>query len=260
MVDDLEQLGSACQQSRSALEYLPSNPTSRSISWSQITESGILRLSLPPYLAALSNAFGAGQYTEARNSLNLYFQSVTRYGLVKKRHLTHAKDQLLAAMSRAEKEQGLYFNPVPLNAWTPEQPEALECLRELAALACDKLEQGTLESKEQKMLHSAQSLTDYLQLHLYDEDLSLGKLADTFQMSESSISRRIKQITDCNFLDYVNRKRIEYACSLLSETDESVNDISKACGYVNDITFRRLFKKYMGITPGDYRRKEEASH
>ena len=110
------------------------------------------------------------------------------------------------------------------------------------------------------MLHSAQSLTDYLQLHLYDEDLSLGKLADTFQMSESSISRRIKQITDCNFLDYVNRKRIEYACSLLSETDESVNDISKACGYVNDITFRRLFKKYMGITPGDYRRKEEASH
>ncbi len=260
VVDDLEQLGSACQQSRSALEYLPSNPTSRSISWSQITESGILRLSLPPYLAALSNAFGAGQYTEARNSLNLYFQSVTRYGLVKKRHLTHAKDQLLAAMSRAEKEQGLYFNPVPLNAWTPEQPEALECLRELAALACDKLEQGTLESKEQKMLHSAQSLTDYLQLHLYDEDLSLGKLADTFQMSESSISRRIKQITDCNFLDYVNRKRIEYACSLLSETDESVNDISKACGYVNDITFRRLFKKYMGITPGDYRRKEEASH
>ena len=144
----------------------------------------------------------------------------------------------------------------PLNAWTPEQPCALESLRELAALACDKLEQATQESREQQLQNSAQNLIDYLQLHLHDEDLSLSKLSDAFQLSESSISRRIKQITDYNFLDYVNRKRIEYACGLLSETDMSVNDISKAAGYENDITFRRLFKKYMGITPGDYRRQE----
>ena len=97
---------------------------------------------------------------------------------------------------------------------------------------------------------------DYLQLHLHDDDLSLSKLADAFQLSESSVSRKIKQITDSNFLDYVNRKRIEYACSLLSETEMSVNDISKATGYENDITFRRLFKKYMGTTPGEYRRQE----
>ena len=112
-----------------------------------------------------------------------------------------------------------------------------------------------LESREQQSLNTAQNLMDYLQLHLRDEDLSLSKLAETFQLSESSISRRIKQITDYNFLEYVNRKRIEYACSLLSETDLSVNDISKASGYVNDITFRRLFKKYMGVTPGEYRRQ-----
>ncbi len=254
-VEDLERLGDACQQSREALEYLPSDPSERGIFWSQITASGVLKLSPPSCLSALPSAFGAGQYTEARSSLNLYFQAVTRCGPVKKEHLTLARDQLLAAMSRAGKEQGLYFNPVPLSTWTPEQPEALECLRELAALACDGLEQGILKSRGQKLLNSAQSLTDYLQLHLFDEDLSLSKLADAFQLSESSMSRRIKQITDCNFLDYVNRKRIEYACSLLAGTDQSVNDIARACGYVNDITFRRLFKKYMGITPGDYRRK-----
>lgn len=257
-VDDLARLGNACQQSRMALEYLPLDPFCRTISWSQISCSGILEQSLPVGLASLSVSFGTGQYTEARNSLNLYFQTICRCELVKKEYLIYAKSQLLTAMSKAAKEQGLYFNTAPLNAWTPEQPCALESLRELAAQACDKLEQGILESREQQSQNSAQSLMDYLQLHLRDEDLSLGKLAEAFRLSESSISRRIKQITDCNFLDYVNRKRIEYACGLLAGTDMSVNDISRDSGYENDITFRRLFKKYMGVTPGDYRRQNES--
>nr|WP_296480419.1 helix-turn-helix domain-containing protein [uncultured Acetatifactor sp.] len=256
VADSPEQLGSTCQQSRSALEYLPLDSLSRGVFWSQIRQSGILNLTLPACLVSLPVSFGTGQYTEARNSLNQYFQAVCRCGLVKKEHLLYAKEQLLAAMAKAEIGQNLHFNPAPLNAWTPEQPCALESLKELAALACDKLEQATQESREQQLQNSAQNLIDYLQLHLHDEDLSLSKLSNAFQLSESSISRRIKQITDYNFLDYVNRKRIEYACGLLAETDMSVNDISKAAGYENDITFRRLFKKYMGITPGDYRRQE----
>lgn len=254
-VDDLEQLGAACQQSRSALEYLPSDPFSRGIYWSRVKSSGILKLALPTCLASLPNAFGTGQFAEARNNLNLYFQTISRCGLTKKEHLTHARDRLLEAISRAEKEHGLLFDSASLLNWTPEQPHALKCLQESAFLACDRLERDMLESREQQSLNAAQNLMDYLQLHLRDEDLSLSKLAETFQLSESSISRRIKQITDYNFLEYVNRKRIEYACSLLSETDLSVNDISKASGYVNDITFRRLFKKYMGVTPGEYRRQ-----
>lgn len=255
VVNDLEQLGATCQQARTALEYLPEDPSERGVFWQHIERSGILKLALPACLASLPTAFGTGQYTEARNSLNLYFQSICRCGLIKKEHLSYARNQLLSAMSKAAREQELSFNTAPLNAWTPEQACALECLRELAEQACDKLEQAMLEFKEQKLQNAAQDLMDYLQLHLHDEDLSLSKLADAFQLSESSISRRIKQITDCNFLDYVNRKRIEYACSLLTETDWSVNDISKASGYENDITFRRLFKKYVGITPGEYRRQ-----
>lgn len=255
VISDLEQLGATCQHSRTSLEYLPLDSFSRVVFWRQISQSGILNLTLPTCLASLPVAFGTGQYAEARNNLTQYFQSICRFGLVKKEQLLYAKEQLLAAMAKAEKGQNLHFNPAPLNAWTPELPFALESLRELAAQACDKLEQAALESREQSLQTSSQNLIEYLQLHLLDEDLSLSKLSDAFQLSESSISRRIKQITDSNFLDYVNRKRVEYACQLLSETEMSVNDISRASGYENDITFRRLFKKYMGITPGDYRRQ-----
>ncbi len=255
--DRLEQLGMACQQSRRALEYLPPDPSCRGIFWKQLEASGALELTAPSCLKSLPASFGAGQAAEARNNLTLYFQSICCCGPVKKEHLTYARDQLLAAVSRAEKETGGAWNQDPLRSWTPDQPGALDELKHLALLACDRLEQNSQEQKEQQLQNSAQTLMDYLTLHLYDEDLSLSKLSEAFQMSESSISRRIKQITDYNFLDYVNRKRIEYACSLLAETDMSVNEVARTAGYESDITFRRLFKKYSGITPGDYRRQKE---
>lgn len=257
VVDHIESLGLACQQSRSALEYLPQDASCRGIFWNRLKASGVLELTAPSCLKSLPASFAAGQAAEARNNLTVYFQSVCSCGPVKKEHLSHARDQLLAAMSRAEKETGLSWDHTAVHSWTPDRPDALNELKCLALAACEQLEQNSLEQKEQQLQNSAQNLMDYLTLHLYDEDLSLGKLSEAFQMSESSISRRIRQITDYNFLDYVHRKRIEYACRLLAETEMSVNEIARAAGYESDVTFRRLFKKYSGITPGEYRRQKE---
>ncbi len=70
------------------------------------------------------------------------------------------------------------------------------------------------------------------------------------------MSRKIKALTGENFLSYVNQKRIEHACTLLTTTDLPVLQIANSCGYENDITFRRIFKKYIGVTPGEYRRHQ----
>ena len=98
---------------------------------------------------------------------------------------------------------------------------------------------------------------DWLDEHLCDENLSLSYFAETFSLSESNMSRKIKALTGENFLSYVNQKRIEHACSLLKTTDLSVLHIARISGYENDITFRRVFKKNMGITPGEYRSQSE---
>lgn len=89
-----------------------------------------------------------------------------------------------------------------------------------------------------------------------DEDLSLSSLSEAFSVSESSMSRRIKQLTGSTFLAWVTQKRIDHACQLLKTSDMSIYDIAKASGYENDITFRRLFKKYTGVTPGNYRKHQ----
>ena len=59
------------------------------------------------------------------------------------------------------------------------------------------------------------------------------------------MSRKIKALTGENFLSYVNQKRIEHACTLLTTTDLPVLQIANSCGYENNhITFRRIFKIY----------------
>ena len=56
-----------------------------------------------------------------------------------------------------------------------------------------------------------------------------------------------------NFLEYVNLMRIERAKKLLREDEASIKEIAWQVGFNSDITFRRLFKKYEGISASDYR-------
>ena len=107
----------------------------------------------------------------------------------------------------------------------------------------------------EQLVQRENSIMEYLNVHIFDEDLSLSKLAVEFGISESVISRKVKTLSSENFLVYVNHKRIEHACVLLQQTDISINDLAANVGYGNDITFRRSFKKYMGVTPSEYRRE-----
>lgn len=101
-----------------------------------------------------------------------------------------------------------------------------------------------------------EDILSYVQANLYDSALSLTMVADAFGVSNSLISRLFSEQRGENFLNYVNRLRIEYACACLSrglQTD--IMAVAQAAGYDNDVTFRRLFKKYTGLTPSQYREK-----
>jgi AraC-like DNA-binding protein len=92
----------------------------------------------------------------------------------------------------------------------------------------------------------------YLEQHYTDQNLSLTSVADTFGISPSYLSRYFKNQTGTNFVDYVNRRRIEASKRWLTG-EETVVQVAQKVGFDNDITFRRLFKKYMGITPSGYK-------
>lgn len=85
------------------------------------------------------------------------------------------------------------------------------------------------------------------------EDLSLKALAEQFSISPTYLSALFKKETGVTLTDFVNRKRIENSVFLLNSTELQIQTIALSCGISDMNYFTRLFKKYMGSTPTEYR-------
>jgi transcriptional regulator GlxA family with amidase domain len=74
-------------------------------------------------------------------------------------------------------------------------------------------------------------------------------------LSERSFLRRFRRATGQSPLDYIQTLRIEEAKQLLETTDKPLEEVAVEVGYVEPSSFRRLFRKLVGITASDYRRR-----
>lgn len=88
----------------------------------------------------------------------------------------------------------------------------------------------------------------------YSLECGLNDVAQEVGLNPEYFSRLFKNETGCNFSAYVTKTRMEAAKELLINTDMRVNEIALKVGYQNLAYFSRIFKKYVGITPFDYRK------
>ncbi|AZB42477.1 helix-turn-helix domain-containing protein [Bacillus sp. FJAT-42376] len=102
---------------------------------------------------------------------------------------------------------------------------------------------------------TASQIVMFIQHH-YHEDLSLQDLSERFQLTPSYISTIFKDHTGENYKEYLNRYRIQKAKELLADKKIKVHEASKLVGYNNVNTFIRIFKKYVGLSPGQYERSD----
>ncbi|MEZ5534545.1 MAG: AraC family transcriptional regulator [Thiolinea sp.] len=89
----------------------------------------------------------------------------------------------------------------------------------------------------------------------YDATLTMAEVAERFNMSPSRFSRYFQRKSGNTFTDFVNRMRVNRACTLLMETDQYVSTICYAVGFNNIANFNRRFMEIKGMTPGDFRRQ-----
>lgn len=92
----------------------------------------------------------------------------------------------------------------------------------------------------------------YVLLHL-DKKITLRDIAEHLHMNPSYFSRIFKQHTNMNFIDYVNQMKMEEAKRLLEHTSESVEFIAERLGFESKNYFLKVFRKYCGTTPVEYR-------
>ena len=78
-------------------------------------------------------------------------------------------------------------------------------------------------------------------------------LAHRHHFSESHMCRIFKNAVGVTVTEYINGYRTDKAAMLLKNTDESVSNISESVGFDNLNYFDRVFKKYKGLPPKEYR-------
>lgn len=99
-----------------------------------------------------------------------------------------------------------------------------------------------------------EKIMGYIKIN-YRKDMSIENVADYVGLSYSYVRKIFKVETGKNIVDYTNFIRITEAKIILNETDTSVIDIALTLGYNNQQSFCRFFKKYEGITPGEFRNR-----
>lgn len=119
-----------------------------------------------------------------------------------------------------------------------------------------KLKEGDAENEGCKDV--GKLAITYMKENFSQNQLSLNLVAQQFHISQSYLTRVIKQKTGVSFTDYLNRLRINMATKLLTDKDNnySINDISNMVGYSSQHYFSRAFKNYMGVSPNKYRNGE----
>lgn len=93
---------------------------------------------------------------------------------------------------------------------------------------------------------------DYLN-ECYAQPITLGEVADKVYVSPSYISRLFKKELGVNFVDYLNEIRIAKAKDLLGQAQYKTYEVAELVGIGNPHYFSKLFKRYVGMTPTEYR-------
>jgi AraC-like DNA-binding protein len=93
----------------------------------------------------------------------------------------------------------------------------------------------------------------YVQNNFASSDISIGNIADQFNVSISYISRQFKHSYGMGLLDYIHKLRINEAKKLLEDKALTIKEIAFRVGYINSLTMSRSFKRYEGVLPSEYR-------
>ena len=105
-----------------------------------------------------------------------------------------------------------------------------------------------------KMHPAAAAMAEYLHEHLL-QPLSLPLLSAKLGYTPQYLSALFHSETGMSLSAYLQKIRVEKSCRLLQETKQTVSRIAQEVGYSDLKHFNAVFKRYIGISPREYRAK-----
>jgi len=116
--------------------------------------------------------------------------------------------------------------------------------------------ESSIKNKSPKIKELIQVSVSYIHNN-YGRDISLKDVAQYVFLSTSYFTRAFKEEMGISPISYLLKLRIERAKELLKETDKRISDIALSVGFSNQQRFNDIFKKYVKLTPLQYRKKQD---
>lgn len=89
----------------------------------------------------------------------------------------------------------------------------------------------------------------------FQKELTLDEVSKIVDISPYYFSKLFKQETGENFIEYLTKIRMKNAEMLLQDSHYSIKEVCIMSGYGDPNYFSRIFKKYEGVTPSEYRER-----
>lgn len=111
------------------------------------------------------------------------------------------------------------------------------------------------ETAESHLLSCIKQAIGYIHAESHRE-LSLEELSEAVGLSKFYFARKFRDVTGYTVIAYINIVRCENAKRMLTETQKSIAEIGKICGFSNPSYFTRTFLSITGKLPRDYRKSK----
>ena len=107
-------------------------------------------------------------------------------------------------------------------------------------------------SRESNMTQIIQDVIEFIKEH-FNENINLNMISTKHHVNSSYFSNMFKEKTGENYMDYLTRVRIEKAKEYLTDSKVKVGLVSQMVGFEDGRYFSKLFKRYTGKTPTEFR-------
>jgi len=146
---------------------------------------------------------------------------------------------------------GVGFNPLE----EVDRYETLDALEKWVKNLTSQASAFINHHKQEIGKHFVEKARQYLEDNFTRPELNLNAVAEHVYVSSCYLSHLFKEVTGNNVTEYLNRVRIKKAKQLLKDTNLKIYEIADQVGFRDSHYFGIVFKKMIGLSPGEYRDK-----
>jgi len=254
----LKDISTSYREAEASLEYRTAFGKNSIIYFGDIGEpdKGTIPYAIFEKASELVKAVKSGDEGLSMNIVTDIFESIKQENGLKKAHIHLMVVEIINKFIRVVLEFGADISEVYGDGFTPFTLLNYDTLEDIS-LKLRELTNRTIEFVNSR--HKAVSRNfvekakEFINDNYMKEGLNLSKIAENVHVSPGYLSQLFKQVTGESCIEYLTKVRINQAKKLLKETTLKAYEIACRVGYGDSQYFSTCFKRYVGVSPTDYR-------